>query len=68
MKKLIEILKVTARKGQSLVEYGLILALVSVVAITVLNTMGRSIKDTVNSVNGQLQSAQTTSSQAASGS
>lgn len=44
-------------KGQSLVEYGLILALVSVVAITVLQTMGGQIKQTVNQVSGQLKQA-----------
>ncbi len=41
-------------KGQSLVEYGLILALVSVVAITVLQLMGTQIKTTVNGVTGTL--------------
>lgn len=44
-------------KGQSLVEYGLILALVSVVAITVLQTMGTQIKTTVTSVTTRLQQA-----------
>jgi len=44
-------------KGQSLVEYGLILALVSVVAITVLQTMGGQIKTTVNSLTTKLQQA-----------
>ncbi len=38
------------RKGQSLVEYGLILALVSVVAITVLQLMGGQIKTTVTNL------------------
>ncbi len=44
-------------KGQSLVEYGLILALVSVVAITVLQTMGEQIKTTVTNVTDKLQNA-----------
>lgn len=44
-------------KGQSLVEYGLILALVSVVAITVLQTMGDQIKGTVEQVTDKLQNA-----------
>ncbi|HBG48953.1 MAG TPA: Flp family type IVb pilin [Cyanobacteria bacterium UBA9971] len=44
-------------KGQSLVEYGLILALVSVVAITVLQTMGGQIKVTVNNLTTKLQQA-----------
>ena len=46
-------------KGQSLVEYGLILALVSVVAITVLQTMGTQIKTTVETVTTRLQQANT---------
>jgi len=53
-------LKKTAKKkskAQSLVEYGLILALVSVVAITVLQLMGQQIKTTVNSINVKLQQA-----------
>lgn len=45
-------------KGQSLVEYGLILALVSVIAIGVLSTMGTQIRNTVSTINTQLQQAQ----------
>jgi len=45
------------KKGQSLVEYGLILALVSVVAIAVLTTMGGQIKNTINQVNTKLENA-----------
>lgn len=45
------------RKAQSLVEYGLILALVSVVAIAVLQLMGQQIKDTVNNIQYKLQNA-----------
>lgn len=52
-----EMQKKKKAKGQSLVEYGLILALVSVVAITVLNTMGKEIKNTVNQVKNQLVNA-----------
>ncbi|MCK7515991.1 MAG: Flp family type IVb pilin [Desulfobacterales bacterium] len=44
-------------KLQSLVEYGLILALVSVVAITVLQLMGGKIKETVVKVNTKLDQA-----------
>lgn len=44
-------------KGQSLVEYGLILALVSVVAITVLQTMGNQIRTTVVGLTGRLTQA-----------
>lgn len=50
-------------KGQSLVEYGLILALVSVVAITVLQTMGEQIKTTVTNVTDKLQNANVRSQQ-----
>lgn len=53
-------------KAQSLVEYGLILALVSVVAITVLQTMGGQIKTTVTNINSQLTNANNISSNAAS--
>ena len=52
-----DIQKKKKTKGQSLVEYGLILALVSVVAITVLQTMGGQIKKTVNQVSQQLKQA-----------
>ncbi len=55
-------------KGQSLVEYGLILALVSVVAITVLQTMGSEIKSTVNQVTSQLEQANRAAQEAAGGS
>ncbi|OGI02445.1 MAG: hypothetical protein A2Y25_01290 [Candidatus Melainabacteria bacterium GWF2_37_15] len=44
-------------KGQSLVEYGLILALVSVVAITVLQTMGGEIQKTMKNVTNRVQNA-----------
>ncbi len=44
-------------KGQSLVEYGLILALVSVVAITVLQFMGQNLKTTVSNLTTKLQQA-----------
>jgi Flp pilus assembly pilin Flp len=52
-----------ARKGQSLVEYGLILALISVVSITVLTTMGSQIQQAVGKVNTQLQNAVPTQGQ-----
>jgi len=47
------------KHGQSLVEYGLILALVSVVAITVLNSMGGQIRTTVQNINTRLGQANT---------
>lgn len=46
-----------AKRGQSLVEYGLILALVSVVAIAVLQTMGGQIQNTVTNINTKLNDA-----------
>ena len=49
--------KLKKSRGQSLVEYGLILALVSVVAITVLQMMGGQIKTTINNVTSKLQQA-----------
>jgi len=52
-----KIARVKKSKGQSLVEYGLILALVSVVAITVLQFMGQNIKATVNTLTTKLNQA-----------
>lgn len=51
---MLKLFKKSGRKGQSLVEYGLILALVSVVAITVLTTMGGNIEATLTKVNQHL--------------
>lgn len=54
MKKIIKKVK---KQGQSLVEYGLILALLSIVCITVLSNMGQTWKDFVNSLNNKLENA-----------
>jgi pilus assembly protein Flp/PilA len=43
------------RSGQSLVEYALILALISVVAILVLKGIGTSVNTKLGNVNGNLQ-------------
>ncbi len=43
------------RNGQSLVEYALILALISVVAILVLRGIGTSVNTKLENVNGNLQ-------------
>jgi pilus assembly protein Flp/PilA len=43
-----------SRKGQSLVEYALILALIAVVAILVLKGLGNKVNNTLSSVNANL--------------
>ena len=43
------------RSGQSLVEYALILALISVVAILVLKGIGTGVNTKLSNVNGNLQ-------------
>jgi Flp pilus assembly pilin Flp len=43
-----------SKKGQSLVEYVLILALISIVSITILNAVGKSIKGVFEKVNSSL--------------
>lgn len=45
------------KKGQTLVEYALILALISTVAITVLITLGSNIKGVYSSVDSVMTSA-----------
>ena len=44
-----------SRSSQSLVEYALILALISVVAILVLKGIGTSVNTKLENVNGNLQ-------------
>ena len=46
---------VKRQSGQSLVEYALILALISVVAILVLQGIGKSVNTKLGNVNGNLQ-------------
>jgi Flp pilus assembly pilin Flp len=43
------------RKGQSLVEYALILALIAVVAILVLSGIGKGVNAKLTNVNANLQ-------------
>lgn len=43
-----------SRKGQSLVEYSLILALVAIVGVTVLKGLGKHINNTLSSINANL--------------
>jgi Flp pilus assembly pilin Flp len=45
------------RSGQSLVEYGLMLAFIVLVAIGILSATGQSIKSLLGSINAQLQVA-----------
>jgi pilus assembly protein Flp/PilA len=45
------------RAGQTLVEYALILALISVVAIAVLISLGQSIRGTYTRIGSSLSSA-----------
>ena len=43
-----------SRRAQSLVEYSLVLALIAIVAITVLRGIGKHINNTLSSVNANL--------------
>ena len=43
-------------EGQTMIEYGLIVALISIVAIITLTTVGGNIKDVFNSIAGKLHS------------
>ena len=45
------------RKGQTLVEYALILAFISVVAISVLISLGTQVKATYTKINSELSTA-----------
>jgi Flp pilus assembly pilin Flp len=47
-----------SRKGQTLVEYALILAFIAVVAISVLLRLGAEIKSVFSTINSQLAAAQ----------
>ena len=40
--------------GQTLVEYGLLVALIALVVIAVLSVLGKKIRNTFNGVNNQL--------------
>ena len=47
----------TEEAGQTLVEYGLILALISIVAIAALSLIGTNVTAVFNSIAGDLSSA-----------
>ena len=57
MKKYLQkvIRRMKRQSGQSLVEYALILALIAVVAILVLQGIGKSVNTKLTSVNANLQ-------------
>ncbi|MEM6601268.1 MAG: Flp family type IVb pilin [Verrucomicrobiota bacterium] len=55
--KIQKMLKTSSKKGQTLVEYGLILALVAVVLIAALTLMKNSISNTFSKVTSELNSA-----------
>jgi len=57
MRKVLKRLSRRSKKGQTLVEYALILALISVVAISVLITLGKSISTTYSKISSVLSSA-----------
>jgi len=50
-------LALRSKKGQSLVEYALILALVAIVVITALTTLGGHASNAMNSVSSDLGAA-----------
>ena len=47
-----------SKRGQTLVEYALILAFISVVAISVLISLGQAIRGTYTKISASLASAQ----------
>jgi Flp pilus assembly pilin Flp len=47
------------KRGQTLVEYALILAFISVVAISVLIALGERVKSVFTTISSQLSAAQT---------
>jgi Flp pilus assembly pilin Flp len=49
--------RMKSKKGQTLVEYALILAFISVVAISVLIALGGQIKSVFSTITSQLQTA-----------
>ncbi len=49
--------RLKSKKGQTLVEYALILAFIAVVAISVLLALGQTVKGVFSTVNSQLAAA-----------
>jgi Flp pilus assembly pilin Flp len=50
--------RLKSKKGQTLVEYALILAFIAVVAISVLLALGKTVTGVFSSINSQIQAAQ----------
>ena len=44
----------TDEEGQTLIEYGLLTALIAIVAIAILSVLGRKVKDTFITVNSNM--------------
>lgn len=64
LKNLLKKAKKTAKKGQSLVEYGLILGLVAVIAIAALQLMGSKINAAATTAGTQVEDASSNSGSA----
>ena len=56
---LVKFQEIKEESGQTLVEYGLIVALLSIAAIVILSTVGQDIVDVFSTVSTELQNAQT---------
>ena len=56
---LAKVQEVREESGQTLVEYGLIVALLSIAAIVILSTLGQDIVNVFTKVSTELQEAQT---------
>jgi len=59
MKRIIEKIKLLARdeEGATMVEYAIMVALIAVVGIVVVQTLGGNVADTFDNVNVQLDAA-----------
>ncbi len=60
--------KLKGKRGQTLVEYGMILTFITVLAIAVLSSLGAKVKGTYTTINSELSAAQAGSSGSGSGS